>query len=45
MKRRINNEKNKTKWFNIFELKKETNIDEEIKIKVENLYNNYKGKV
>lgn len=41
----INNEKNKTKWFNIFELKKETNIDEEIKIKVENLYNNYKGKV
>lgn len=37
-----NNENNNTKWFKINELSVENNIDEEIKIKVIDLYNKFK---
>lgn len=37
-----NNEKNITKWFKIEELESALDIDEEIKIKVINLYEEYK---
>ena len=41
----LNDENNNVKWYSINELKTETNVDEEIKIKVENLYNDYKNKL
>lgn len=37
-----NNEKNITKWYKLEDLKKAEDIDEEIKIKVSTLYENYK---
>lgn len=37
-----NNENNKTMWFSIDDLEKEENINDEIKIKVKNLYEKYK---
>lgn len=41
-KKLINNEKNITKWFSIDELQNALDIDEEIKIKVKDLYNKFK---
>lgn len=38
----LNDEDNKTKWFSIDELEFENDIDEEIKIKIKDLYNRYK---
>lgn len=38
----INNENNKTKWFPISDLESANDIDNEIKIKVQDLYERYK---
>ncbi len=43
-KKLFNNEKNVTKWIDIDSLDKNQQIDEEIKIKVNNLFKNFKEK-